>query len=54
MMIAIDDFDKIHHSLQLNLNRWLGQNNNQVTITHNDAISIAQRWFDKTVLLNIV
>lgn len=40
LMVAIDDFDKSHHSLQLNLNKFLTQHKNEFNIVHNGAISI--------------
>lgn len=40
LIVAIDDFNKSHNSLQLNINNFLNILDNSVTITHNGAIAV--------------
>lgn len=40
LVVAVDDFDKSHNSLQLNLNKELKVVGNKVIISHNGAITI--------------
>ena len=40
LTVSIDDFNKSHNSLQLNMNKFLNIINDTVTITHNASIAI--------------
>ncbi|WP_370839177.1 type I restriction enzyme HsdR N-terminal domain-containing protein [Intestinibacter bartlettii] len=40
LIVSIDDFNKSHNSLQLNMNNFLNIVDNSVTITHNGAIAV--------------
>lgn len=40
LVVAIDDFDKSHNSLQLDLNKFINIIEHKVSITHNGAIAI--------------
>lgn len=40
LVVAIDDFDKSHNSLQLNLNKFINMNGDTITLKHNGAIAI--------------
>lgn len=42
LVVSIDDFNKSHNALQLDMNKFLNIVNNTVTITHNGAIAVGK------------
>lgn len=42
LVVSIDDFNKSHNALQLDMNKFLNIVNNTVTITHNGAITVGK------------
>ena len=40
LVVSIDNFEKSHSSLQLNMNKFLGMVDNEVTIKHNGSIAV--------------
>lgn len=42
LVVSIDNFEKSHNSLQLNMNKFLGMVDNEVTIKHNASIAVGK------------
>lgn len=42
LVVSIDDFNKSHNAIQLDMNKFLNIVNNTVTITHNGAIAVGK------------
>ncbi|GIW49000.1 MAG: hypothetical protein KatS3mg079_476 [Caloramator sp.] len=46
-VVSIDDFEKRHNSLQLNLDKYTKIKGNEFTIWHDGTITIGKKWCSK-------